>query len=126
MLKTAYISLSAFIFGIVSLGYRKHLKNIDSSTKGATIMTIILSSWIIYLTALSYSDVLHSLEFPPRFPLLVFIPVILLSVLFWIRNRNNSNVLSIPITWTVHFQSFRIFVELILLYISLNLPLLKG
>ena len=116
MLEIAYLSLSAIIFGIVTLGYRKHLKNNGSSTKGATILTIILSSWIIYLTVLSYSGVLHSLEFPPRFPLLVFIPVILLSILFWVRNRNNSDVLSIPITWTVHFQSFRIFVELILLY----------
>lgn len=116
MLKISYLALSAIIFGIVVLGYRKHLKNSGATTKGATILTILLSSWLIYLALLSYSEVLQSLELPPRFPLLVFVPIILLSLIFWIRNKTNSNVLSIPITWTVHFQSFRVFVELILLY----------
>lgn len=116
MLEIAYYALSIIVFAIVVFGYRKHLKDIGSSTKSATVLAIILGSWLTYLTVLSYSEALHSFELPPRFPLLVFIPVILLSIIFWIRNKNNRDVLSIPITWTVHFQSFRIFVELILLY----------
>ena len=65
---------------------------------------------------LSYFDVLASYDMPPRFPLFLIGPFFSFCIYFVVRYKNNLFIQSIPLHWTAFYQSFRVPVELLLLY----------
>ncbi len=118
MLEASYIVLSIVMMILIAIGYRKISQKI--STQGSDlnlpILLIPISIWIVYILILSASSIIQDYGLPPRFPLLVFLPFFILTGLFYYRNRDNAAFGQIPLKWTTFYQSFRILVEVMLLY----------
>lgn len=93
MLEFSYIALSAFILLLLLFGNYKLLSLARNAELGKTYKTPKLTSiivlWLVYLSALSFSRLLKDYSLPPKFPLLVFLPFVLLTTLFYFRHRNN-------------------------------------
>lgn len=79
------------------------------------VLVAFLAGWFLYLFLLSSNEVLFDLSLPPRF-LLILIPLFLFTILFYIKNKDNQFIQSIPLKWTTLYQTFRVAVELLLLY----------
>ncbi len=120
MLPSIYILFSAFVVLVVLLAYRIALQKMAIPAKDRSKRFLMASgvvfAWIAYLTVLSLTDILKDLSLPPKFPLLVFLPLVVGFIIFYRRSRNSEVIKKIPNVWPVYFQSFRIVVELILLY----------
>lgn len=120
MLPLIYIVFTSIVILIILLAYRKVLHTMaiparDRSRKFVVAAGFVIG-WLIYLTVLSISGVLRDLNLPPKFPLLIFLPLLIGFTMFYRRSKNSRVIKAIPKVWPVYFQSFRIVVELILLY----------
>lgn len=120
MLPSIYILFSAAVVLVVLLAYRVVLQKMAMPAKDRSKKFLVASGfvlgWIAYLTIISLTGILRDLNLPPKFPLFVFVPLVIGFIVFYRRSRNNDVIKQIPRTWPVYFQSFRIVVELILLY----------
>jgi hypothetical protein len=77
-------------------------------------MTIFIAMWLIYLSILSYTEVLTNFSMPPRVPLLVILPLMALMI-FSLFKKTTSEFLTITsVSWLIYLQGFRIIVELII------------
>ena len=85
MLEKSYIALSIIMLTIVSLGYAYYIsRNISDKTlrlKQYLKWLIPVFLWLIYIGVLSYKEVLFVVDFPPRFPLLLLLPLIGLIIM---------------------------------------------
>lgn len=72
--------------------------------------------WLVYIKLISGSDLLLNLDLPPKFLLLILIPLIVLFILFYKTQKNNRIIQAIPAHYIIGLQSFRILVEFLLLY----------
>ncbi|MBL6449387.1 hypothetical protein JMN32_23955 [Fulvivirga sp. 29W222] len=68
-------------------------------------------TWLIYLLALSNTGVLSDFSLPPRVPLLIIIPSIIISVFFSGSSLFKEAMARVPVTFVVYIQTFRILVE---------------
>lgn len=120
MLPIIYLVFTMLVIVVILLGYRMILKKIAIPAKARSkkfmTATGLVFGWLIYLTILSFSGILKDLSLPPKFPLLVFLPLAVGFIIFYRRSINSDVIKAIPDVWPVYFQSFRIVVELILLY----------
>ena len=120
MLEFSYVFLSVIIVLLIFWGHfkwRELCKN--SPEKDIPSPPQILGPiaiWVVYILLLSFSEILKDYGFPPRFPLLVFLPFFTLVAIFYVRNKDHISFAQLPLKWTTFFQSFRIAVELILLW----------
>ncbi len=120
MLEFSYVALSLVVLILFIFGYRKwtdRVKNdesLDSSMMPKLLIPIFI--WLIYMVGLSFSKILWDLSLPPRFPLLVFLPFFILTIIFYIKQKDNPVFSKLPLQWTSLYQSFRIIVETMLLY----------
>lgn len=87
----------------------------DRSRKFRVAVSFVIG-WLLYLSILSLTGILKDLNLPPKFPLLIFLPLLIGFVVFYRRSKNSRVIKAIPKVWPVYFQSFRIVVELMLLY----------
>ncbi len=120
MLEIGYILLSIVILLLLIIGYYKWNQIIRNSTLQEVMnppkLILPLALWCIYIMVLLFSQVLQDFTFPPRFPLLLFLPFVILMIIFYSTNKNNKAFSALPLKWTIVFQSYRILVELLLLY----------
>ena len=115
-----YFALSLFMIIVLYVGY-KSIPVYSSSSSKASLRTTLyigigLLVWFAYLFVLSEFKVLADLSLPPRFPILVFLPMLLFIAVFVRKNKRAAWIQDIPLGWLTYFQSFRILVEIILLY----------
>lgn len=115
MLEAGYILLSLLMFGLIFIGNSLWNKRTADSNKVPQIIIPIIV-WIVYVLILAFTESLKNLELPPRFPLLLFVPLFVLAIIFYSRNKDNAAFKDLPLQWTSLYQSFRILVETILLY----------
>jgi len=120
MLPSVYILFTAVIVLVVLMAYRVVLQRMamparDRSRKFLNVSFVMLG-WITYITVISFTDLLKDLSLPPKFVLLIFLPLIVGMIIFYRNSKKNKVIREIPRTWPVYFQSFRIVVELMLLY----------
>lgn len=120
MLPTVYIVFTALVILVVLLAYRTVLHKMaiparDRSRK-FMIASVFVIGWLIYLSVLSITGILKDLNLPPKFLLLIFLPLMIGFVVFYRKSKNSRVIKAIPKVWPVYFQSFRVVVELILLY----------
>ena len=117
MLALSYYLLSlimlALIFSVVYQLQKKRDKNPKKAIQHAALILVI---WFTYLFNLSLSGFLTDLQLPPRLPLFVFLPFALFTFLFYRKTIRSNWIKDFPLAWLTYPQSFRIFVELILLY----------
>lgn len=121
MLEIAYILLSIIMLLIVTFGYYQSLRKFYPDNKKDALIKlrnfiIFILVWGGYTIFLTETELLKDLSLPPKFPLFMFLPLLIFTIAFYRLNRNNAFIQSIPKTWTTYLQSFRIFVEILLLY----------
>lgn len=83
-------------------------------------VALFLAGWMVYLFILSSTKILLDFGIPPRFPILLIVPLLAFCIYFYTRNKNNKFIQSIPLHWTAFYQSFRILVEFLILYTFLK------
>lgn len=112
MIQAGFYILTLIMIVLISLLVRK------SQNPGKTILiyTSIVVIWIVYITLMSRSGILVDMGLPPKVPLLVVLPI-LVTIIVVITRKSftsvlNNNSLHLPI----YFQSFRIFVELLIFF----------
>jgi hypothetical protein len=120
MVAVGYLVLSVFVTLILLLGYRSVLQSsaLSAHVRSKKLLTavLIVAFWLGYLTLLSFTGVLLDLDMPPKFPILVFLPLVVGMIVFYSRKKNSAILHSIPRAWPIYFQSFRIAVELLILF----------
>ena len=120
MVSAGYFLLSAFITLIFLLGYRSVLRSTALTTpersRKILIAALVIFLWLAYLAILSQTGILRDLNLPPKFPLLVFLPFVIGLLFVYFRSKNSVVIHAIPTSWLIYFQSFRIAVEVLILF----------
>lgn len=120
MVALGYLVLSVFVTLILLVGYRSvlHASALSAHVRTKKFWTavLVIVSWLAYLTILSFTPLLRDLNLPPKFPLLVFLPLVIGMIVFYSRKKNSAILHSIPRSWPIYFQSFRIAVEVLILF----------
>ncbi|MTI87734.1 MAG: hypothetical protein FH748_07180 [Balneolaceae bacterium] len=76
--------------------------------------------WTAYILVLVRSGILSELDLPPRIPLLVVIPAILIILFLTSREIMKAALKNTPPSTVIYMQSFRIVVELLIYGAYLN------
>ncbi len=120
MLELSYIALSIVMAAGMIIPFFKHLNRLNPAPRIKTkwVYTVLgtLGAWLAYLLILSSFESLCSTDLPPRIPLLLFVPFIVFMIRFYIKHKNSPIIQNIPLQYTSAMQSFRILVEIMLLY----------
>lgn len=87
---------------------------IRKKKKATVVIGLIL--WQVYVFLLSKSGFLEDLSLPPRFVLLLILPLFIFTGVFLYKNRNEECIKVIPPHWLAYYQSFRIGIETIFVY----------
>ncbi|NER15227.1 hypothetical protein GWK08_17355 [Leptobacterium flavescens] len=117
MLELFFYLLLLVLIGVILYVYHFALKKTGTKRRKVKIVRVLsgMAGWFLYLFLMSKSGILDNFELPPRFPLLIILPLFLFIGIVLYRNRNHLLLMAIPASWPVYFQSFRIWVELLLL-----------
>lgn len=119
MLEAGHYILLALIYIIIGWGLNKASKNAEfGMARRAKLLrgyaTVVLL-WTIYVLAVSSSGLIASFEMPPRMPLFIILPAFSIIIWFFVSKKFKEIRDHFPIEFTVYYQSFRIFVELLIL-----------
>ena len=108
------ILLAVFLI-LVILRSTMHLADDNKKYKNLPLsMTIFIAMWLIYLSVLSYTELLTDFSMPPKIPLMVVLPLIVLIVFSLFKKATADFVAITSVSWLIYIQSFRIIVELII------------
>ena len=114
ILESLTILLAVFLILII-LRATTHLSDSFDKYRNLPLsMTIFIAFWLIYLSVLSYTEFLIDFTFPPRMPLLVVMPLMVLIILILFRKATTDFVTTTSVSWLIYIQSFRIIVEIII------------
>jgi len=119
-LQTAYHLLNVTIviilffmgFKAINLAFGKALQR----KRKKIILVMGLVAWQLYIFLLGQTELLSSLELPPRFVIFLIGPAFLFTGIFIYSNRNAIWLKHIPKSWLIYLQSFRIFVETLFVF----------
>lgn len=119
-LQSAFIGLTLLmnliIWFIGSTAINKTFENPSKRKKKKTQLILGLALWQVYTFATASSGILDDYGFPPRFALLLIIPLFVFTGIFIYKNRSHQWINSIPKHWLVFYQSFRILIETIFVF----------
>ena len=120
MTEIIYVLTTIVMSLIIIAGFYVSLSRYQDDKKHTSSQTIKLTVCIVgalaYLFILSKTGALVDYGMPPRFPIFLMIPFFSFCIIFFIKNKHNQFIQSIPLHWTIFYQSFRIIAELLLLY----------
>jgi len=87
-------------------------------------ISAFLLIWIVYLVTLSSTGIIHDFNLPPKMPLFVVGPALLIIGFVLTRKATSKLAENAPVHVLIGFQSFRIIVEIIIwmAYIQKILP----
>ena len=109
-----YVFVIIFFYLFQNYVYKaERFSEIDRAKKRKKFI-IYTGSWLLYNIILSYSGTLQTYDLPPRFPILVIIPIFIFIFRFLRSKELDIYLEQIPRVTAIIFQSFRIFVELII------------
>lgn len=108
-----YYSFSAAIISIITFGAYNFLEN-GSKTKSFRF-PIAFIIWQVTLGLIASTNFFESFDLPPRFVLFGIVPSFIILALFSYSKSTKSLIQNIPLQLPIFFQSFRIFVELLIL-----------
>lgn len=83
----------------------------EKARRKKTILISALVLWHLYIYITASSGFIKTLEFPPRFALMMIVPSFIFTGIFVSRNRKSEWLMNIPPSHLFFFQSFRILVE---------------
>ncbi len=114
-----YTGLYIFVMAAVALTYRNGLLKMGLGHKKVKNRLVALLAafgiWAVYLYFIGESGFLWHFGMPPRFLLLIFLPIAIITAIIFIKNKNSAIFEVIPKQKVIYFQSFRIIVELMIL-----------
>lgn len=120
MLEFAHIGLSIIMASLIIIGFSRGVKKstytIDVQQKKIRAVIFTLIGWFAYLSVLSKTEFLFDTSLPPRVFIFLVLPLIIFCFWFYIKNKNSVTLKNIPTHWLIGYQTFRIPVELILLF----------
>ena len=117
LLKLGYIVLTlATLIFLLIIGNKAIKSTSGNRGKDRIILYSGLLFWQIYIFIVCWTGFLKSYEFPPRFALLLILPLFIFTGVFLYKNRNKKWIQAIPEHWVVYFQSFRILVETLFVF----------
>lgn len=124
MLEAAWLFLFLILFAFIYSTYNSILKK-KGSDKTARIkklvsFTTVSLLWFIYVYLISQSDILLDRSFPPRFPILLIMPLFLFTGIFLYKKRNSHTLHAIPRHLPIAFQSFRAVIEVLFYFTFLR------
>lgn len=115
LLELGYIGLTLLMTTVLLVGYATTMKRIGmapTSIRSRIALTGFgIIGWLTYVFILAHSGILKDLSLPPRFPLLLIIPLFIFTGVFLYAKRRSPVLHAIPRSWPIYFQSFRIAVE---------------
>lgn len=115
MILEALTLLLAVFLIIILLRATRHLADeMEQYSRLPLAMSIFIAVWLIYLSVLSYTEVLTDYSLPPKMPLLVVLPLLILIILSLFKKVTTDFVSTTSISWLIYIQSFRILIELII------------
>ncbi len=125
MIQACFIVLTLVMATLVYVGAAKVAGNTFTNPqqqKQFKIRTgLLLTGWLAYVSAISFTGILKTTALPPRIPLLLILPCFAFVFWFFRSTRLRAVIAATPGHWLVYAQSFRIVVEL-----SLHALYLKG
>jgi len=114
ILEALTILLAVFLI-IILLRASRHLADERVEYHNLPLMlSVFLAIWLIYLSVLSYTEVLTDYSLPPKMPLLVVLPLLILIIISLFKKGTADFVAVTSVSWLIYIQSFRILVELII------------
>lgn len=108
-----YHSLSALSIGLISFHSYKYIGK--EYRKKSLRYPIALSIWVLLLMGISSTGFYYNQDLPPRFVVFGIVPSFLILSSFSFSKSGNILLKTVPIHLPILFQSFRIFVELLIL-----------
>lgn len=120
MLELGYIGLTIIMLVMMVIIYYKSVKNSISNPKiqKKRIYQLLggLGIYLLYLTVLSTTGILLVEGLPPRFIVFLLVPLAIFFGWFYYKNKEDKVLHAMSQTHFVYPQSFRILVEILLLY----------
>lgn len=117
MLEAGYLILFLAVVLIVLAGYNAVLKKLSvdkpDRIKKVAMVGGAITLWTIYVFVLSINGFFKTYTLPPRFPIFLIFPLFIFTAIILYKYRNSEFLATMPKSWAVYFQSFRIFVELL-------------
>lgn len=118
MLQLAFYVLLIVVYLLVGLGFYKAAKDAEYDTVGRRNVMYryiaLTAGWTLYVMLMSGSGFLADFSLPPKMVLYVVLPALLFTVVFFSAKRTRAIITVFPIALPVYFQTFRIFVELLI------------
>jgi len=124
MLKAGFIiltlALALLLFVLSAVIANRAFTEVQKQKKFKIKTALVLIIWITYISIVSLAGIFENASFPPRIPLLLVIPSFVMFIYFFTAGRFKTVIANTPASWPVYFQSFRIFVELLILAAALK------
>lgn len=114
MLQLAFILLTVYVFIWFAKAINYSSTETTITKRRIIRLGLIFIFWSGYTFLVGYSGVLKNTSLPPRMPLFLVFPVFGLFIWFFASKKASPYLKPIPIYIPVLFQSFRIFVELLI------------
>jgi hypothetical protein len=114
VLKIAFIGLTIVtVMFLIFIGSKAINATSVSPKKDKQKLILGLLLWQVFICSTASTGIFKSYDFPPLFALTFIIPSFLFTGIFLFNNRNKQWITSIPESWLIYFQSFRVFVEIL-------------
>lgn len=110
------LSVLILLFVIGFKGINDAFGNTPKAKRKKTLLVLFLLLWQAYIFALGQTDILNTMELPPRFVIFLILPAFLFAGIFIYKNRNSAWLQKIPQSWLVYVQGFRIVVETLFVF----------
>jgi hypothetical protein len=114
ILEALTIILGVFLIFIVLRAVKQLAEANDNYKKLPAQVTVFLALWLIYLSLISYTEVLNDFSLPPKLPLLVVLPIFVVLIISLFKKATSDLVSVTAVSWLIYIQGFRIIVELII------------
>jgi hypothetical protein len=114
ILEALTISLGIFLIVIVLRSVKQLAIAKNEYKKLPAKVAVFFAVWLIYLSVISYSEILADFSLPPRLPLLVVLPILSVFILSLFKKATSDFVAITSVGWLIYLQGFRIIVELII------------
>lgn len=118
MLQAAFYTLLIIVFLLFWQGFR--IAKVGLQNNGGSHFNVmrtfftITTVWVAYVMIISGSGFLADFTLPPKMVLFVVLPALLFTVVFFSIKSTAKVIDAFPIALPVYFQTFRIFVELLI------------
>ena len=113
-LEVLTVALGIFLIFIILRSVKQLAVAKDQYKNLPAQAAIFFAVWLLYLSILSYTEILYDFSLPPKLPLLVVMPILLVFTISFFRKASADFVTITSVSWLIYIQAFRIIVELII------------